>query len=377
MTHHLSRRTKEFQERFSRFAAEEIAGRDFLEFPMDVWRSMADKGLLGIGMPEEFGGYGGTSLDMLLAGEAFVQKGHNLGIALSWLIHVVVARFVIAGLANPEQKKRYLPMLASGKQTASLALSEPGIGNHPKHLKTSAEYRDGQWILNGEKAYLSNGTFADLYIVIAVTGEEGMKKEFSAFIVPADTPGLTRTEPLVLKVFKPSPHCGIKLVDCKLPPSNRLGDIGTAYRSIAIPFRDIEDLMLMGPILGAMERQKELLLQAIHSRGEPLQAEQMAELGWIQSFIHAVKSLSCEAAIMMDEESLHDSFTNLLLAAKALAEQYQGMVDHLFENAGLQETPEWRRLTDDLRFAVKLAANVRQIKAQKQGNLLLYKKEST
>ncbi|MDQ5986689.1 MAG: hypothetical protein CSYNP_02420 [Syntrophus sp. SKADARSKE-3] len=376
MTHHLSPRTIEFQEHFGTFAATEIAGRNFKEFPLDVWRSMGDQGLLGIGMAEEFGGSGGTSLDMLLAGEAFVRKGHNLGIALSWLIHVIVARFVIAGSANPDQKKKYLPTLASGKLTASLAISEPGIGSHPKHLKTSAEYRDGQWILNGEKAYLSNGPFADLYIILAVTGVKGMEKEFSAFIVPADTPGLTRTEPMALKVFKPSPHCGVKLVDCKLPPSSMLGNTGTAYRTIAIPFRDMEDLMLMGPILGAMERQKELLLQAIQSKGVPVQAEQMAELGWIQSFTRAVRSLSCEAAIVMDEESLNDYFTSLLLAAKAMAEKSQGMVDRLLENAGLQETSEWRILTDDLRFAVKLAANVRQIKAQKQGNLLLNKKET-
>jgi hypothetical protein len=171
-------------------------------------------------------------------------------------------------------------------------------------------------------------------------------------------------------------HCGIRLVNCKVPPENILGAMGDAYNSIALPFRDAEDLLIMGPILGGMSRQLGLILDAIHIEKINLKPELIVELGLIKSFIHAIRTLACEAAVMMDAGPLTDNFTYIVLAMKTMAGQHLDRVEKFYTHAGLQETPEWKSLKDDLIFAVRLAENVRRMRTEKQGNIILNKKVS-
>lgn len=374
MTLHISNQSLMIQDLSGHFAAQEIAGRNFSEFPMGLWRMMGEKGLLGLGISETTGGIGGNTIDILLATEALAREGHNFGMAFSMMIHIIVTRLVIGGFADKAQKALYMPELASGKITASLAISEPDAGNHPKNLKTTAAYRDGFWHITGEKTYLSNGPIAELFIVLAVTDIKDNKKKYTAFIIPADTPGLTRIQPPPLKVFRPSPHCGIKLDNCKIPDENILGEKGEAYRSIAIPFRDAEDLLIMGPILGGMNRQMEIILDTITTEIISSKHELKAELGWLKLFIHAIKTLTSDAAVMIDSEHDPEKLTCLLLAVKVLAGQHLDRVEKFFTETGLNETPEWKSLMNDLHFAVRLAENIRRARAEKQGNLMLNKK---
>ena len=192
------------------FAELNIACRQELsastDFPWDIWRKMGEEGLLGLGLPHKYGGLGGNYLSIAIAEESLVHKGHNMGIALSWLMHNVISRFLILGFGNQGQREMYLENLARGKATASLALSERGTGAHPKHLETSAHRQGESWVLKGEKAYLTNGPIADLYIVIAVTGHREGRKDFSAFLMPRDTPGLTTVEGVDMRFLRPAPH---------------------------------------------------------------------------------------------------------------------------------------------------------------------------
>jgi len=223
------------------FSDQQLACRENLHtmdgFPLDIWKKMGKANLLGVGIPTEYGGLGENYLAMTVTGETLVARGHNLGIAISWLTHHAVACFLVLGFGNRNQKERILSKMALGKQTASFAVSEPGTGAHPKHLKTMAHFKGDRCVLNGEKAYLTNGPIADFFVVIAVNEDHGGRKRFTAFLVPKDVPGLTVTEPWNLDYLRPSPHCGIKLRNCSVPASTVLGKAGSAYEDMVKPFR--------------------------------------------------------------------------------------------------------------------------------------------
>ena len=133
---------RDLQEKASGVARENISRRDLCstsEFPWDIWRAMAKSGLLGLTIPQEYGGGSGGYLALAVAGEALVRHGGNLGLALSVAMHNIIARFLILGLGDGDQRRQYLPAMASGKITGSLAISEPETGAHPKYLKHQSD----------------------------------------------------------------------------------------------------------------------------------------------------------------------------------------------------------------------------------------------
>ena len=204
-----------FLERFSRFGANCIAEfpalHEMEQFPNNLWEQMIEKSLFGVTIDNEFGGQGQTLHSLTKAGMTLVEYGGNIGVAMSWLIHEMVARWLIFSFGTETQKKMYLPQLATGKKTACFAVLEPKVGAHPKHIKTSAKKVSAGFCLNGEKTYLTNGPIADLFIVIAITGQASGKNRFTAFIVHKEHLGLNGTEPYYFPFLWPPPQCGIHL----------------------------------------------------------------------------------------------------------------------------------------------------------------------
>jgi acyl-CoA dehydrogenase len=291
------------------------------------------------------------------------------------MIHQVVSRFFILGFGSEQQRNQYLPALAQGTMTASLAISEPGVGAHPRHLNTSAPFREGQYILTGEKSYLTNGPFADLFIVLAVTGATGGKKEFTAFLLPRETPGCSLTEVMKLDILRPSPHCGLRLDHCALPETQILGEKGTAYRKLAIPFREIEDCLLMGPAIGGMRAQMELVLAAL-KQGTVVPSDEVAsELGGLESLIHLLRTGAYETATLMDSAKNEPEFLPLLLSLRSLARDFQSRLGRLMAGPGIQERPAMTVLTRDILSIVNLAQNVSLIKQKRIGEALLSGKD--
>ncbi|MFA5181191.1 MAG: acyl-CoA dehydrogenase family protein [Syntrophales bacterium] len=378
MVTHINEQINVFIEEVSRFAREEIAPwvakGDHEEFPLPLWRKLGDAGLLGIAIPREYGGLGMGYLGITLAAEAVAAKGGSLGIGLSWMIHNVVARLVFAGLGSERQKSGYLPGLAQGRITASISISEPEVGAHPKYLKTRADQRGDTYIINGEKAYLTNGPFVDLYVVLAITGTEGggEKKRFSAFIVPKETPGVTLTAPMKLANFKPSPHCGIRLLNCEIPAENLVGVAGTAYPAIALAFREIEDVTLMGLVLGGINRQMSLLLKELRLQGGVLAEDLQADLGHLQYLRDTLRLIACEAARLLDSDEKHEYLLSLILSFRDLARQFQECLEKPAAAAAWPAgNGEFLMLSSDLMRAVNLARNVMTLKQIKQGAALL------
>lgn len=168
---------------------------------------------------------------------ALVARTGRLDLASAFAGRQTVARFFIAGFGDPVQRAAWLD------KTIAVAISEPGVGAHPKHLTTSATALENGWRLSGEKAWASNGPFADLFIVLAITAIEGGRKRYGAFLVPRGTPGLTIQA-------SSSRHCALTLDGCELPEAVVLGAPDTAYEAMALPFRDVEDAVGLSGLAG-------------------------------------------------------------------------------------------------------------------------------
>jgi acyl-CoA dehydrogenase len=193
-----------------------------------------------------------TGYAAIAQGEAaLVERSGLLGQGASWAGRQMVARFFIAGFGNAEQRATWLPRLESGECVAAVAISEPRVGAHPKLLTTRAEIERDGYRISGEKAWVSNGPIAGVFVVLAVMAVANGRKRYGAFLLPNDTPGLMIVETPEYRALAPSRHCGLVLDSCPVPHSAMLGAPETAYETMALPFRDVEDAVGTFGLLGS------------------------------------------------------------------------------------------------------------------------------
>jgi acyl-CoA dehydrogenase len=287
------------------FARTEIAPHDLSAtqgFPFALWKRMGEAGLFRIGLPQSHGGNGGGAVEIAAAERALIRHGGSPGLAGAWAGHQMVARHFIAAHGDPGQQAEYLPALAAGTLTASVAISEPGIGAHPKHLSTSAT-RDGQqWVLNGTKSWASNGPIAGLFIVLAITGVEQGRKRYSAFLVPRDTAGLTLLDAPTPPGLHPASHCGLSLSGVLLPAEALLGPPGEAYETMALPFRDAEDAVSAVGLAATLQHAIGVLA---HELGADMSADTAATLGELAGLAEAASLTAQAAPAALDQGLLH------------------------------------------------------------------------
>ena len=182
---------------------------------------MGELGLLGMVVPEEWGGSYIDYVAYALAVEEISAGDGAVGALMS--IHNSVGCGPILNFGSQAQKDVWLADLASGQAIGCFCLTEPHAGSEANNLRTRAELRDGQWVLNGAKQFVSNGKRAKLAIVFAVTDPELGKKGLSAFLVPTDTPGFTVDRSEHKMGIRASDTCAVTLSDCKIPEANLLG----------------------------------------------------------------------------------------------------------------------------------------------------------
>jgi acyl-CoA dehydrogenase len=218
-----------------------------------------------------------------------VERTGLLGVASVWGGPQLVARYFL-GFGTDAQRAEWF-----GRPLA-VAISEPNVGAHPKLLTTRAEAFEGGFCISGQKAWVSNGPSADAIIVFAITATDHARKCYSAFIVPRVTPGLTTSEMPGFHALRPSKHCQLNLAGCLLPNSAMLGEPGSAYDRMALPFRDIEDAVGTYSTLGAIRHAIGLFAGAAR--------ENTAELGAIVA-LTAVFAAGAESVVeALDNEQL-------------------------------------------------------------------------
>jgi alkylation response protein AidB-like acyl-CoA dehydrogenase len=196
--------------------------------PSEVVREMGELGLLGMIVPPQWGGAYTDYVAYALAVEEIAAGCASCAAMMS--VHNSVGCGPILHFGTETQKARYLPGLATGRLIGAFCLTEPQAGSEANNLRTRAVLRDGKWILNGNKQFVTNGSRANLAIVFAVTDPDAGKRGISAFIVPTDTPGFHVGSPEHKLGIRASDTCPIVLEDCAIPEENLLGGLGEGLK---------------------------------------------------------------------------------------------------------------------------------------------------
>ncbi len=196
------------------------------EYPWDVIKVIADGGLFGLFIPEEYGGMGVKVLDLCLATEELSRACG--GIAVCYAASAL-GTFPIVLFGTDEQKKKYLPDLASGKKVAAFAVTEPEAGSDAGAIKTTARKEGNHYVLNGLKHFITNGGDAETYVVIAMTDKTKGARGASAFIVEKGTPGFTFGKKEDKFGIRASSTRELIFTDCKIPAANLLSKEGMGF----------------------------------------------------------------------------------------------------------------------------------------------------
>jgi alkylation response protein AidB-like acyl-CoA dehydrogenase len=199
------------------------------ELPMDAVAQMAELGLFGLPFPEEYGGAGADFLTLCLAIEEIARVDSSLAITLE--AAVGLGAMPIYRFGNEDQRQRWLPQLAAGTQLAGFGLTEPGGGSDAGATRTTARLADGEWTINGSKAFITNsGTPITSFVTVtAITGDTAGKKEISAIIVPVGTDGFEVGKAYRKMGWHHSDTHELSFSDCRVPEENLLGPRGKGF----------------------------------------------------------------------------------------------------------------------------------------------------
>ena len=214
------------------FAAREIAPNvmrwdEASEFPLEVVKKLGEMGLMGVIFPTELGGSGLGYVDYALAVEELSAVDGSIGIIVASHNSLCTNHIFVAG--NEEQKRKYIPLLASGKWLGAWGLTEPGSGSDAGSARTSAVRKGDKWVLNGNKTFITNGHYADISVIIAVTDRSKGTRGLSAFVVEKGTAGFRAGKKENKLGLRASDTSELIFEDCEIPGENLLGLEGEGF----------------------------------------------------------------------------------------------------------------------------------------------------
>ena len=310
----LSEKHKMAQTLFRDFAENEV--RDLAQevdeeerFPKETVEKMSKYGFMGIPIPKEYGGQGCDILTYAMCVEELSKVCGTTGVIVS--AHTSLCADPIMSFGTEDQKKKYLPDLASGKKIGAFGLTEPGAGTDAQGQQTKAvlDEETHEWVLNGSKCFITNGKEADVYIVIAVTckvEKRGrMMKEISAFIVDKDAPGFTFGTKEKKMGIRGSSTYELIFEDCRIPEENILGKKGQGFK-IAMHTLDGGRIGIAAQALGLAEGALERTVEYVKERkqfGRAIGAFQNTQfqLADMATKVECAKLLVYKAALKKDE----------------------------------------------------------------------------
>lgn len=326
MDFELTREQKMIVKNVKEFMRKEIAPvADELDrechLPEGIWQTFGDLGLLGLGIPEEYGGSGMDKFTFTLVVEQIARVCP--GIALSYVAHSNLCAHNIEHNATEAQKHKYLPGLCSGDRVGCLGLTEPDAGSDAVGIQTMA-VRDGDhFIINGSKMFITNAPMADIALVYTKTDMEKRARGITAIIVEKGTPGFSVAPKLEKMGNRCSPTSELIFNDCRVPAENVVGEIDGGI-NVMMTGLDTERVAVAGLALGIGETALELGLKYTKSRHQfdrPICDFQMvkAKLANIYTEIEAARGLIYRAARVADQSKRGGKGTEIhKLAAAAI-----------------------------------------------------------
>jgi isovaleryl-CoA dehydrogenase len=339
----------------SDFAAQEIAPRAAEidrnnEFPNDLWPKLGQLGLLGITIPEEYGGSGMGYLAHAIAMEEISRASASVG--LSYGAHSNLCLNQIRLNGTEAQKQQYLPALCSGEHVGALAMSEPSAGSDVVSMRLRAERQGEDFVLNGNKMWITNGPDANVYVIYARTDPEAGSKGITAFIVERDTPGFSRSPKLDKLGMRGSNTCELVFENCRVPATQILGEVGAGVR-VLMSGLDYERAVLAGGPVGILQACLDVALPYVHEREQFGQsigefqlvqgklADMYARCSASRAYLYAV----C-GALDRGEQSRKDAAAVILYTAEAATQSALDAIQLLGGNGYINDYPTGRLLRD-------------------------------
>ncbi len=226
-THQMIRETaRKFAE--ARLAPTSIERDEKEEFPHEAIKELGELGFMGMMIPEQWGGSGLDTISYVIAMEEISRVDASVGVIMS--VNNSLVCYGINKYGNEDQKARYLRDLASGKKLGAFALSEPEAGSDASNQRTVAVRSGDHYLLNGTKNWITNGSTADVIIVMATTDKSKGSKGISTFIVEKGTPGFTVAKKEKKLGIRSSDTVSLSFADCRIPIENRIGEDGEGFK---------------------------------------------------------------------------------------------------------------------------------------------------
>lgn len=243
-------------------------------FPAELLPKLAELNLLGVPFPEEYGGAGADNISYAIVIEELSRVDASVGVIVS--AHTSLGTWPIYKFGTPEQKEKYLRKLLTGEMLGAFALTEPGAGTDAAAGRTTAVFEGNEWVLNGSKIFITNGGYADVYVVTAMTDSSKGTKGISAFIVDKNSPGFSVGEKEHKMGIKASSTTPLYFSNCRIPQENLLGKTGEGFK-IAMQTLDGGRIGIAAQALGIAQGAFEAAINYSKERiqfGKPISAQQ-------------------------------------------------------------------------------------------------------
>ena len=339
---------REFTDKEVRPIAAELDENE--RFPTELIPKMSEVGLMGIPVPEEYGGVGMGNLEYVIAVEEISKACASTGVTIS--AHTSLCCWPILNYGTEEQKQKYLPDLATGEKLGAFGLTEPNAGTDAAMQGTTAEDKGDYYLLNGSKIFITNGSYADVYVIFAMTDKSAGNKGISAFILEKGMEGFTFGSKERKMGIRGSATYELVFDNVKVPKENLLGEVGKGFK-IAMSTLDGGRIGIAAQALGIAQGAIDEALNYVKSRvqfGRTIASFQNTQfkMAEMQTKVDAARMLVYRAACMKDDGENYSSEAAMAkLFASEVARDVTCQAVQLFGGYGYtREYPVERMMRD-------------------------------